>query len=111
MDTLVKSAQDRFLALRNNLGESTDNMKKKVNDKQTKREIVVGDRVYVKINVRNQLNYKLGPKFQGPFQVIEGLIGNKYKVKCLESEIEKVVHLSQLKLVFPRRKKQVRFSL
>ena len=111
VDTLVKSAQDRFLALRNNLGESTDNMKKKVNDKQTKREIVVGDRVYVKINVRNQLNYKLGPKFQGPFQVIEGLIGNKYKVKCLESEIEKVVHLSQLKLVFPRRKKQVRFSL
>ena len=110
VDTLVRSAQERFLTLRNNLGESTNTMEKKVNDRQPKREIVMGDRVYVKLNVRNQLNYKLGPKFEGPFEVISDcLVGNKYKVRNLDDGIEKVVHVSQLKVV--RLKKKVRFLL
>lgn len=33
--------------------------------------VAVGDEVFLKINVRNELNYRLGPKFEGPFRVIE----------------------------------------
>ena len=108
---LVKSAQDRFLALRSNLQKSSENMEKKVNSKQSRKQVGVGDRVYVKVNVRNQLNYKLGPKFEGPFEVIDRLVGNKYTVKDLDSGEEKVVHISQLKVVAVKKKKKVRFLL
>ena len=109
VDTLIRTAQDRFLALRNNLGESAENMKRKVNSRQSKRNIEIGDWVYVKLKVRNQLNYKLGPKFEGPFEVIESLVGNKYRVRNLEDKVEQIVHISQLKVV--RMKKKVRFLL
>ena len=109
VDTLVRTARDRFLALRNNLGESAENMKRKVNSRQSKRNIEIGDWVYVKLKVRNQLNYKLGPKFEGPFEVIESLVGNKYRVRNLEDKVEQIVHISQLKVV--RMKKKVRFLL
>lgn len=108
--SLVRSAQDRFVTLRSNLGQAAETMTKKVNDKQSKRIIQVGDKVFVKINVRNQLNYKLGPKFEGPFEVMESLIGNKFRVKNMENDADKVVHISQLKLVLEKKKK-VRFLL
>ena len=111
VDALLKSAQDRFSAIRNNLNISSESMKAKVNSKQTKREIGIGDRVYVKINVRNQLNYKLGPKFEGPFEVIGSLVGNKFTVRNLDSGEEKIVHISQLKVVDVKKKKKVRFLL
>ena len=88
-------------------------MKSKVNLKSVNREIFMGDRVYVKVRVRNELNYKLGPKFDGPYEVTENLVGNKYKVRSLETHTERVVHISQLKLVSSqeKKKKKVRFML
>ena len=112
VESLVRGAQSRFLTLQNNLGFSTEAMKKKVNEKQKGGEVVVGDRVFVKINVRNQLNYKLGPKFEGPFVITECLIGNRYRVKKEGDLLEKVVHISQLKLVRGNKQnKKVRFLL
>ena len=112
VETLVRSAQNRFAVLRENLGGSTEAMKKRVNEGQKKGELFFGDRVYVKINVRNQLNYKLGPKFEGPFEVIEHLVGNRYRVKKLDGVVEKVVHVSQIKVVgSDKPQKKVRFML
>ena len=108
----MRSAQSRFNTLQLNLGEATEAMKRKVNDKQKRGEIEVGDRVFVKINVRNQLNYKLGPKFEGPYEVLEGLVGNRYRVRKVNEDLVKVVHISQLKVVGGKKqKKRVRFLL
>ena len=112
VDTLLRSAQNRFAVLRENLGGATEAMKKRVNVGRNKGELFFGDKVYVKINVRNQLNYKLGPKFEGPFEVIDHLVGNRYRVKRVDTEVEKVVHVSQLKVVGGSDKqKRVRFLL
>ena len=108
-DTLVRSAHDRFHSLKNKLQVSTHNMERKVNVRGTDRSVKLGDKCYIKINVRNQLNYKLGPKFDGPFEVVEKLVGNKYRVKSLENNVEKVVHISQIKVTTINQKKKVRF--
>ena len=111
VDTLMRTAHDRFSTLRSNLGDSTEKMKEKVNSQQSRREIDVGDKVYMKLRVRNQLNYRLGPKFEGPFEVTERLVGNKFKLRGLDDDEIRVVHVSQLKLINDKKTKRVRFLL
>ena len=86
-------------------------MAKRVNEKKSVKEIGLGDKVFVKVNVRNELNYKLGPKFEGPYKVIECMEANKYRVQKENSTVEKVVHLSNMKLVKKKVIKKVRFNL
>ena len=111
VDTLMRTVHERFSTLRSNLGDSTEKMKEKVNSQQSTREIDVGDKVYMKLRVRNQLNYRLGPKFEGPFEVTERLVGNKFKLRGLDDDEIRVVHVSQLKLINDKKTKRVRFLL
>lgn len=60
--------------------------------------IQVGDIVYVKIYVRQELYYKLGVRFVGPYTVVEKINKNKYKLENV-SNIDDVrdVPLMQIK--------------
>ena len=112
--TVVQNAKNRFLTLRNNLQEASEKMTQKVNLKQGKSKVSVGDKVFVKVNVRNELNYKMGVKFEGPYIVKEKLIANKFRVVRESDQVEKVVHCSHLKLVGNTKKKvkkRVRFAV
>ena len=108
-DILVRSAHDRFQTLRNRLGISNKNMERRINTRGTDKSISLGDKCYVKLSVRNELNYKLGPRFEGPFEIIEQLVGNKYRVRSVGDNKEKIVHISQIKMSTVKQKKKVRF--
>ena len=86
-------------------------MAKRVNEKKNGKKIGLCDKVFVKVNVRNELNYKLGPKFEGPYKVIECMDANKYRVRGENSTVGRVVHLSNIKLVKKKEKMGVRFNL
>lgn len=60
--------------------------------------MAVGDRVYVKINVRNQLNYKLGPKFEVPFSVVKAKKGNRFVVLDENTGVSRLTYSIYLKL-------------
>ena len=62
-----------------------------------KKDIKVGNEVFVKKFVPEGPNVKLSPKFEGPYRVLEVLRNNKYKVidnKCKE----RIVHYNHLKI-------------
>ena len=108
--TLVLSAQNRFATLRRNLEGSAQAMEKRVNQRHKPVRVGLGDKVFVKVNVRNQLNYKLGPRYEGTYEVVEVLVGNRYRVRLVNGGSERVVHVSQLKMVGPKGvEKKVRF--
>ena len=99
LSVLLSTAKERFEKLRSNLRASSEAMVDKVNSSLSDKKLSVGDIVYVKVNVRNQLNYKLSPKFEGPFEVVKELVGNNYKVWSREHDFYKSAHISQLKII------------
>ena len=73
---------------------------KREHDKRAKtnKPYAVGDKVYVKVNVRKGLNYKLKPLFDGPFQIEELLIANRAIVRNLSNPNDlRTIHLSQIR--------------
>ena len=114
--SLMKNAHLRFECLQQKLIESDIIQKKHKNTKAKENIVNVGDTVYMKKNVRNELNYKLGRKFQGPYKVLEKIGINKFKLQsCSNEEVTKPVHVSQIKVTIPvqqeKRVKKVRFNI
>ena len=60
-------------------------------------KINIGATVYVKIYTRKDLNYKLGPKFDGPYVVREKINDNKYKLERIDSKKVISVHKNNIK--------------
>lgn len=60
--------------------------------------IQIGDIVYVKLYVRQELIYKLGGKFVEPFTVVEKSNENKYKLEnTSRSDNVRGVYVTQIK--------------
>ena len=97
---VLDNAQFRFDKLRRKLLESNVIMKRHHDKKAIDRVPKVGDKVFLKVPVRNELNYKLGKKFEGPF-VIKDRIGAKKYIVANESNTEDLrkVHLDHIKIV------------
>ena len=72
--------------------------KKRHLGKEKQSNITVGDTVYVKVYARNDLNYKLDPRFDGPYEVIQKRNENKYLVKRNRDDKEFLVHRNNMKL-------------
>ena len=62
----VGHSGERFQKIKEKLVEEEMTNKKRQQGKKKQANITVGDIVYVKVYARNDLNYKLGPKFEGP---------------------------------------------
>ena len=84
--------------LRTKLEESNLIMQTKQHKKAHEREFQVDDLVYVQRNVLGGANYKLCPKFEGPFKITQKLSKYKYMVKHLVSGKEKKCHIDRLKM-------------
>ena len=92
----LRNAQMRFEVLRQRLVEANIVMKRSQHEKGKDALIAVGDWVYNKINVRNELNYKLGRKFGGPHEVVEVINPNKFLLESNEGK-RFTVHRNQVK--------------
>ena len=58
----------------------------------------VGSQVFVQIHIPEGPNYKVSPKFSGPFRINKILPCNKYEVLHETTLVKKVVHWNHLKL-------------
>lgn len=97
--SLINTARERFARISKELELSSRAMVEKSNAKSRGVAFSMGDRVFVKVNVRNDLNYKLSPKFHGPFEIVEIKRGNRFVVKDVNTGVTKLTHISKLKKV------------
>ncbi|XP_066969164.1 uncharacterized protein [Macrobrachium rosenbergii] len=91
--SLISIAKERYARLAKNLELKTQDMVDRSNSKPDRGKVVAGDRFFMKINVRNQLNYKLGPKFEGPFQVLKVKKGNRSVVQDENTRVSRLTHI------------------
>ena len=114
MQVVINNAKHRFDILRRKLEESNIELKKKQHLRAKTIDIKVGDLVYIKINVKKEINHKLGKKFSGPYRVIEKINNNKYKLQSSINESDiKHVHVSNIKpqSSASKERKKVHFDL
>ncbi|CAM9002969.1 unnamed protein product [Rhodiola kirilowii] len=98
--------RDRALKeLKQHLRKSQGIMKKQSDEHRRDVKYKVGDFVYVRLQQGKQItvarrdNYKLAPKYYGPYEIIQRIGMVAYKLKMpRESQIHPVFHVSQLKL-------------
>ncbi len=60
----------------------------------TDKLLVIGDIIYLKIQ---EPKYKLSPRFEGPYRVLDYDKGNKVKIRHLTTLETKLAHLDHLK--------------
>ena len=98
VDVFIGDADIRFQKIKEKLVEAEIISKKRHLGKEKQSNITVGDTVYVKVYARNDLNYKLGPRFDGSYEVIQKRNDNKYLVKRNRDNKEFFVHRNNMKL-------------
>ena len=75
-------------------------MKRKHDKKAHDRIPRIGDKVYAKVLAPNELNYKLGKKFLGPYTVTERTGLKKYTITNDEDpNYVRTVHIEHLKII------------
>ena len=93
----IKNAKIRHNLLAMKLQESNLVMQRKQHDRARGDQFNVGDLVYKKRDYIPGPNYKLAPKFMGPYQVMKIMGPNKYEIKDVETEELILVHADKLK--------------
>ena len=102
LHSVMRNAQFRFSKLRERLQAANVIMKCKHDKRAQERTSQVGDKVFLKVLVRNERNYKLGKKFAGPFIVAERKGAKKFIVHKQDDNSDvREVHLDHIKVIKP----------
>ena len=64
-----------------------------------KKSVKIGSRVFILKQVPQGPNFKVSPKFEGPYRVIEIMKGNKFKLVHEKDSSERIAHYNHLKVV------------
>jgi hypothetical protein len=104
VNVVLKDRQVTLSQLKANLVKSQERMKKNENKHRKEKSYATGDWVYLKlqpyrhVTVGNVRNHKLGPKYYGPFEILQCIESVAYKLNLQPgSLIHPVFHISQLK--------------
>ena len=97
--TRINNSKTMFQKLRQNLEKAQILMKKNHDKNETDTEVKKGDIVYIYEDVRVGENYKMKPKFKGPYAVLEEKFGNKYLVESIDDPKQtRITHKDKIKL-------------
>ena len=91
---LIHSFQKIYNSVRDKLQASRADMIKRQHSRASPVTFAVGDTVMKRSPERSS---KLSPKFTGPFQIIEKLHGNKFKVLHPQLNTSEIIHSDRLK--------------
>ena len=102
---MLKERDLALNALKKNLGNAQNRMKKMVDQKRRELKFKVGDEVYLKLRPYRQRSLtrkryeKLAPKYYGPYRIKEEIGEVAYRLELPpEATIHDVFHISQMKL-------------
>ncbi|GKE48577.1 retrotransposable element Tf2, partial [Tanacetum coccineum] len=91
VDRSLTAREEAIEVCKFHLKRAHDRMKSEADKHMTDREYMVGDWVYLKlqphkqVTIRKGKQYKLSPKYYGPFQVVERVVQVAYKLKFPDS--------------------------
>ena len=99
VNEMLRNSKLRHQILKEKLERNNVLMKSKSEKAARNKKVYsLGDQVFVKANVRKGLNYKLTPKFLGPYIITKVFNATKFEVTHEEDPSDiKVVHLQQLR--------------
>ena len=95
----TKRSYDIVRKVREILSKATLSRKSRYDQNTVKPTIQLGQKVYVVKQVKEGPLFKVSPKFDGPFRVVELLKPNKYRLRHIFDGSEKVSHWNHLKLI------------
>ena len=98
MAVRINNSKVRHRQLHTNLVESSIVMQTKQHRIAKQEDFKKGDLIYLKNNVVTGPNYKLAPKYTGPYEIQEKINPNKYVIRDVETHIMKTVHADKMKL-------------
>ena len=95
----TRRSYDIVKKVRETLSKSTLSRKSRYDQDTAVPSVTLGQKVYVIKQIKEGPLYKVSPKFEGPFRVVELLKLNKFRLRHISEGYEKVSHWNHLKLI------------
>ena len=95
----TKRSYDIVRKVRDILGRTTQSRKVRFDQNATQPVVQLGQKVFVSKHVKEGPLFKVSPKFEGPYRIIEILKFNKYRLRNVGDGTERIAHWNHLKLI------------
>ena len=95
----TKRSYDIIKSVRETLSKATLSRKNKYDKDTVVPSVKLGQKVFVVKHVKQGPLFKVSPKFEGPYRVVQEIKYNKFQLRHVTSGGERVVHWNHLKLI------------
>ena len=95
----TRRSYDIVRRVRELLSKSTQSRKFRYDKGTVEPSARLGQKVFVRKHVKDGPLFKVSPKYDGPYRIVELLKFNKYRLRNVESGDERITHWNHLKLL------------
>ena len=95
----TQRSYDIFRKVREVLSKSTLSRKSRYDQDTVAPSAKLGQKVYVVKHIKDGPLFKVSPKYEGPFRVVECLKFHKFRIRHVSEGYEKVSHWNHLKMI------------